>query len=301
MKQKILITGGSGLLGSTLARVAQKNFHVFATYHQHPLNIPGCQFVPLDMTNPARVASTVETINPEIVFHTAALAKVDYCETHSLEAWAANVEGTDNIARAAETTRAKLVYISTDSVFNGEKGMYVEDDLTHPLNVYASTKLEGEKKVSRYAPAAVIVRTAFYGWNIHAGTSFGEWIVTSLREGKTLNMFTDAIFSPILADNLAEVLLELGTSDATGLFHVGGPEKCSKYDFGQEVAAMFGFRRELVQPSTLAEASLTARRAKDLSLDSAKVRRTIQTPILGVREGISRFKELGDVLYSCTK
>lgn len=301
MKQKILITGGSGLLGSTMARVAQKGFHTFATYHQHPLNIPGCQCVPLDITNFERVASTMETINPEIVFHTAALAKVDYCETHSIEAWATNVEGTDNLARATERTGAKLVYISTDSVFNGEKGKYVEEDVTHPLNVYASTKLEGEKKVIHYAPRSIVVRTAFYGWSRHGGSGFAESTVTALREGKTLNMLTDVFFSPILTDNLAEILLELGTSDSTGIFHLGAPEKCSQYQFGLELASKFGFRRELVQPATLAESRLTGRRAKDLSLDSSKVRGSIVTPILGVRDGISRFKELGDTIYSCTR
>ncbi len=288
-------------MGSTLARIAQKEFHTFATYHHHALSISGCQCLPLDVTNSERVTSTMETINPEIVFHAAELSNVDYCETHSLEAWAANVEGTDNIARAAKRTGAKLIYISTDSVFNGEKGTYREEDLTHPLNVYASTKLEGEKKVMHYAPGSIVVRTAYYGWNLHAGSSSAESIVLSLRQGKALTMFTDTVSSPVLADNLAEVLLEVGTSHSTGIFHIGAPDKCSQYQFGLELACQFGFRSELIHPSNLAESKLMGRRGKDLSLDSSKVRGATKTPILGLRDGIARFKELGDALYSCTR
>ncbi len=290
--KRILITGGSGLLGSNAARIAADGFEVYATYNSNPSQIAGCQFVHLDIRDKQQVLSVLEEVKPDLVIHTAGLVNVDYCDEHEGEAWAINVEGTENVALASKQVGAKLVYISTDSVFDGKKGMYTEEDVPCPLTVYAKTKVEGERRVQRWLPDSIIVRTVFYGWSLHTKKSLAEWVVDGLREGKKLKMWTDALFTPILANNLAEVLIAMCRQNLNGIYHVAGKERCSKYAFGREVARAFGLDGNLIEPSSIAEAGLRAPRPKDPSLNIAKVSAAIDTKLLGVKEGIAWFKEL---------
>ncbi len=296
MKEKLLITGGSGLLGSNIAKMSTKHFKVIATYNSCLSQIPGTEFVPLDIRDKQQVFFTFRKTLPNLVVHTAALANVDYCEAHPEEAWTVNVEGTENVALASKEVGAILIYISTDSVFDGEKGMYVEEDTVNPLNTYAKTKLKGEEIVQHWLPDSIIVRTAFYGWSLHHKLSLAEWVVDGLREERTLNMFTDTFFSPIFVSNLAEVLIEMYNNNLSGIYHVAGSERCCKYIFGKEIAQVFGFNSKYIKPSSLAEAGLKAHRPGDISLNICKISGAINTKLLNVKEGIIWFKNVENSL-----
>ncbi len=291
MKDKLLITGGSGFLGSTIARIAADDFRVYATYNSHPYQISDCKLVPLDIRNKSRVFSVFNEINARLVIHTAALANVDYCEVHAEEAWQTNVVGTENVALAAREIGAKLLYISTDSVFDGKKGMYDEEDIPRPVNIYGKTKLEGESRVQHCLPDSSIIRTAFYGWGPSAAPSLANWVVNGLRKGENLKMFTDVFFSPIYVNNLVEVMVEMYRKGLSGTHHVGGKERCSKYAFGLEIARAFGLSEALISPASICEVPFKAPRPADLSLNIAKVSRLVNTKLLGVREGITWFKD----------
>ena len=189
--------------------------------------------VPLDIRDKQEVMSVISGIKPAVVIHTAAVVNVDYCEEHPEEAWDTNVNGTENVALAAKEAGARLIYISTDSVFDGEKGMYVETDTPHPVNTYGRSKLEGEGKVQQWMPDALIVRTAFYGWSPNQSNrpSLSEWVVTNLRQGKILNMFTDVFFSPIFTSNLSAVITELYDKDVSGHIPCWGTGKMQQICF----------------------------------------------------------------------
>jgi dTDP-4-dehydrorhamnose reductase len=291
-KKRALITGGSGLLGSNIVRAIAKDFQVFATYNSNYSLIPGCNFCPLDIRDNNNVFSVFQDINPHLVVHAAALAKVDYCEDHQEEAWAINVEGTENIAKASRDVRAKLVYISTDSIFDGKKGMYSEEDTPSPVNVYARTKLEGEKRVQRMNPDNIIIRTAFYGWSLHNKTSLAEWVVTSLRDRKTINMFNDVFFSPIFTGDLIEIIVKMYHKEIRGVYHVGGRERCSKYAFGLQIAESFGLNVDNIHSSSIASVGLRTPRPRDISLNIAKISRDLDAKMPSVKEGVEHFRSL---------
>jgi len=291
-KERLLITGGSGLLGSNIARMSAKSFEVFASYNSHPNQISECRFLPLDIRDKQQVISVFEEIKPDLVIHTAAMIDVDYCEDHAKEARTTNVEGTENVTLASKVVGAKMIYISTDSVFDGKKGMYVEEDVPHPVNIYARTKLEGEERAQYRLPDSLIVRTAFYGWSPSDSirTSLAEWVVSGLREGRTLKMFTDVFFSPIFVGNLVEAMIEIYHSNLSGICHVAGSERCSKYSFGLEIAQAFGLDKSLIQPCSMDEVSLRAPRPRDISLNISKISGVTTTRLLDVKEGIAWFK-----------
>lgn len=288
MRKRLLIIGGSGFLGSNIARITSSDFEVYATYNSNPLQIRGCKFVPLDIRDKNQVSSVFKEIKPDVVIHTAALTLVDYCEEHAGEAWMINVVGTENVALAMKEIGGKLIYISTDAVFNGEKGMYSEEDNPNPLNVYAKTKLEGEKIVQHWLLGSLIIRTAFYGWSLR--NKLAGWVVANLRRGVSLSLFTDIFFSPIFVGNLVEVMIEMYHQNLGGVYHVVGSERCSKYDFGLAIAQVFGLDKGYIQPSSVYEVGLVAPRAKDLSLDVTKISRLINTRLLNVEQGIIRFR-----------
>lgn len=247
----------------------------------------------LDIREKKEVISVISEIKPSVVIHTAAIVNVDYCQEHPQEAWETNAAGAENVALAAQEAGARLIYISTDSVFDGSKGMYTETDAPHPVNTYGRTKLEGEDKVRQHLPDALIVRTAFYGWSLNPKNrpSLAEWVVNGLRRGEILNMFTDVFFSPIFTSNLSAVITELCDRDISGLYHVGGRERCSKFAFGQAIATAFGLDKSLIRPCSIADTNLKAPRPKDISLDVTKVTGVIKNHLLDVKEGITGFRE----------
>jgi len=301
MRGRLLVTGSSGLLGSNIARMTAEDFEVYAADNSRTSQTPGCKFVSLDIRDKQQVLGTFAKIKPDLVIHTAALIDVDYLEDHPEEAQATNVEGTENVALAAKEVGTKLLYISTDSVFDGEKGMYSEEDVPHPLNIYGKTKLEGERRVQNWLTDSIIVRTAFYGWSLHGRPSLASWVVSRLREGETLRMFTDVFFSPILVNNLVEVMIEIYHKNLSGIYHVAGSERCSKYNFGLAIAQAFGLDKGFIQPSSIAEAGLRAPRPKDISLDITKVVTATNARLLNVEQGITLFRDLEPSLQRETR
>jgi dTDP-4-dehydrorhamnose reductase len=289
---KILITGASGLLGSNLTMLGSRKHTIWATYHSHPVAIPGCELIPLDLTDAEAVWKSVDRIQPEAVVHTAALANVDYCETHPEEAWEVNVAATETLAQAIAGLDCKLVYISTDYVFDGVVGMYTEDDEPNPLNHYAYTKLKGEEVVAGCTTDHLIIRTSIYGWNIQDKFSFAEWILDRLARGQRVPIVSDQYFTPILVNHLARAIFDMLESGAGGLYHVAGVERCSKLSFARTIARVFGCDPQFLDPVTTASLALKAARPLDPSLDVSKARTGLHMRLPDVEEGIVEMKAL---------
>jgi dTDP-4-dehydrorhamnose reductase len=292
-----LITGGSGLLGSNLAMMASSRAAVWTTYCEHPLPIAGCDSIALDLRDPAQVAAAVRRVGPQLIIHTAALTDVDYCQQHLEEAWAINAEGAAAVAAAAGEVGARLVYISTDAVFKGDRGGYREQDTAHPVNHYAASKLAGEVRVRSQLPGALVVRTTIYGWNARDKHSLAEWIRDGLMRGQALPLFSDVFFTPILVNDLADALFDLIELRATGVYHVAGSQRCSKHAFGLALAEVFGCNPSPIRAASIAESELGAPRPRDPSLCVDKAQAALGRPLPDVRQGLARFKALWDSGY----
>jgi len=297
MTYKVLITGGSGLLGSNLVKLMEDKFEVHTIVHEHPMKFKTCQVHNLDITQGNNLLKTIKKISPQCIIHTAALTNVDYCETHRDKTWKINVRGTRNVAAAADKTNSKIIYISTDSVFDGKKGMYTEEDPPNPLNYYALTKLEGEKIVLKTVAPYVIIRTNIYGWNAQKKLSIAEWMLNTLLEKKKITLFSDVFFTPILVNNLSDVITKILEKDICGLFHVAGSERCSKFQFGLVLAEVFDLDKNLIEPIPVSDKNLVAERPKDPSLSVEKIKREVKIRLLNVREGLENFKNLYDSGY----
>ena len=301
MAIKYFITGGSGLLGSSLvySLIKRQGFRVFASYREHPVVIRGVYFVPLDITNGLSVAQAFREIIPDVVIHTAALTNVDYCENNRQQATEVNVKGTINVAEACARIRAKMVYISTDFVFDGRKGYYLEKDEPNPINYYGHTKLNGEGVTRELVKDFLILRTTFYGWNIQKKISFIEWIIYSLQKRKPVDVFTDRFSSLMLANDCAESILKLIHANAIGLYHVASSERISSFDFANSIAEIFHLDAGLISPMIVQNVITTqkAGRPKDVSLNVTKTEQTLGIKLPTIKEGLVRMRRLKEEGY----
>lgn len=286
--KKILVIGASGLLGSKIMALAGKNQKVIPTHHTLSL-FPNS--VKLDVTYKSETFQIIREIKPDVVIHTAAETNVDKCEIEKELAWNTNVEGTVNVADVCTKMNAKAVYISTDYVFDGQKGLYTEDDKPNPVNYYGFTKLNGEEFIRKLCRDYVIARTSvLYGWH-PSKVNFATWIIESLRHGKTVNVVYDHYNSPTLADNMAQVLLEIVDMDLKGIYHIAGSQRISRYEFAVKIARNFGLDSNFIRPIKMEELKAwKARRPPDSSLCVDKVSKSLETKLLDIDRSLRLMK-----------
>ena len=295
--KKILITGTSGLLGSNLVMSLKDRYDVIGTDINNSIKFPDIEYKTMDICVSDSVKEIIFSVKPHVIIHCAAETRVDYCEDNPDAAFLVNVRGTEIIAGACREIGSKIVYISTDSVFDGFKGFYNESDKTAPLNVYAKSKLSGEQVVAKQAGYFLILRTNIYGWNAQAKTSLAEWILDSVSNGKRIPGFEDIIFAPLLVNDLALLIDKMIGRGLGGLYHVNAANKCSKLEFAKMICKLFSKDEALVYAGKSDEINFKARRPKDTSLDISKIKQDLGENMPGVLDGLTHFRQLWENGY----
>ena len=263
---KIFITGGSGLFGSKLAEIAMsKGYEVFSGYRN---NIPPHgEPVRYDLLDYGSIERVIEDIRPDAIVHSAALTNVDRCEEEPTLAFRMNSLATKKISEMAKKYGIYMLYISTDYVFDGRRGYYKETDEINPINVYGFTKYVGELWVDAVGRTSVI-----YGAKPASGkVNFALWLINKLGSGEEVRIIDDQYITPTLNTNLAKMSLEMVEREIKGVYHLAGETRVSRYDFTVKLAEVFGFDKELIKRSKMAEMNWKAERPKDSSLNTEKV------------------------------
>jgi dTDP-4-dehydrorhamnose reductase len=280
---RVIIVGGSGLLGSELARQSVAVDQVVAaTYLTRPGEVAGVDWLPLDVRDRAAVVDLIGAFRPDVVVNAA------YRQTD----WATTAEGAAHVALAVSMTGGRLVHVSSDAVFSGNATTYAEDCDPDPVSPYGAAKAAAEVAVKVITPAAVIARTSLI---VGDGGSPYEALVHSLAAGPGRGtLFTDDVRCPVHVSDLAAALLELASSDRAGIHHVAGADAVSRHELGCLIA-----RRDGLDPARLP----AGRRADtdlpgpiDVRLDCAMTQRRLRTRLRGAREFLllSAFSELVD-------
>jgi len=286
---RILITGSSGLLGLNLALDAMSSHKVIGADRDKLASVP-FELINADLLAPDAVWRVLVESKPEAVIHCAALANVDACETNPELAYQMNADLPVRLADACARQKVRLIHISTDAVFDGQKdGVYLESDPPNPQGVYAQTKLEGERTVLRVNPMAVVARVNFYGWSLSGKRSLSEFFVNNLASGKSVNGFTDVIFCPMWVNHLGRLLIAMLEQGLHGLYHVVGPQALSKYQFGIEIARKFGLKESLISPQSVDKSGLTARRSHNLRLSTNKLSTDLNLTLPTFSTGLDEF------------
>lgn len=273
---RVLVTGGTGLLGWWVARkLRERGYKVYATYHVlEPSELEDVEWVMMDLSDPGSVREALELARPDAVVHSAAYTDVDGCERDRERAYRVNYLGTRALAWVARRLGTHVVYVSTDYVFDGERGMYREEDTPAPVNYYGFTKLLGEVAVKSILEGmGCIVRVSgLYGCSPTGKRNFGIGALEALLDGREVRAFHDQYLSPTYVPRLAESIAMLVERGMTGVIHVAG-ERLSRYQFALLLAEELGADRGLVKPVPMSSVRLVARRPRDSSLDTTRAAR----------------------------
>ena len=262
--KRILVTGAKGMLGRDLMDILHSSFS--------PDEVIGWDIEEIDIRKEDDTVAKIETLRPKVVIHLAAYTDVDGCESDQKRAFAVNAEGTRHVALAASKCRAKMIYLSTDYVFDGEKREpYLESDVPRPLNVYGHSKLKGEQYVQEGGKDFLIVRTQWlYG---PFGKNFVDSILRQAGEKKTLFIVNDQTGSPTYTVDLAKAISVLIQLDVRGIFHVANSDLCTWYTFGQAILNFSGVSQVKVIPISTKELGRPAARPSYSVLDCQKLKK----------------------------
>lgn len=276
---KVLVTGAGGQLGQSLDL---KNVDVILTSRSMSDSID----IELDITDLLQVKDSISEHDPDIILHLAAMTHVDNCEVEPEKANEINVKGTENLIRSFD---GKIIFLSTDYVFNGEEGPYSENDTEDPINVYGSTKREAENVIKSSSKDWLILRTNVV-WNIGGSykASFADWLVNELSNEQTVSIVTDQWNNPTQTDDLGRVINEIIQQDAQGLYHYGSSNVLNRYDFARLIANVYELDESLITPISTETLNQPAARPLKSGLKTGKIQRDLGITPSDLRDDIER-------------
>jgi len=280
-----LVIGGSGQVGGFLREeMRARGASCAGTYHRYP--VAGLR--PLDVGDGAAVRAVIREVAPAVVFLPASLTHVDRCQEHPAEGFRVNVAGAAAVCRAAAEVGARVVYFSSDYVFNGAAGPYHELSVPDPISVYGWQKLQAEHYALACTERVLIVRTTgVYGWEPQ-GKNFVARLVATLESGGTMQVPEDQVGTPAYGPDVARAVMDLVERDAAGVLHVAGSERASRYAFAVAAAEAFGLDPALLLPVPTAELGQPAPRPLEGGLDAARAERILGRHFTGYTEGLER-------------
>jgi len=278
---RILVTGASGLLGANVALEAAAQGHtVFGVGNRSPLNTQDFNVLTTNLLDAGELDRVLEQAQPDWVINCAALANLEDCEKYPVLARRINSEFPGILAErcrkgGARWKPVRLLHVSTDAVFDGQKRNeetpYTETDEPNPLNVYAQSKLDGERAVVNAYPNALIARVNLFGFSPSGRRSLAEFFLYNLMEGRPVKGFTDVFFCPMLVNDIAHIFFKMLARGLSGLYHVFSTECLSKYNFGVRIANQFGLDAGWIAPVSVEVGGLAAARSPNLRMDVNKL------------------------------
>jgi len=255
--KKILVTGGSGLLGQYLNLALSKKYNIRTIFNNNSGNCKEFPNSKIDIRNLKVLSNLFEELLPEIVIHTAAITNpVPKTMQSTKEYFDTNVTATNSIAMLCNKYKANLIYISTDLVYAGYRGSFLKEDAKLiPATLYAETKLVGESKIKESTDNYLILRTALlYGFGLNHSTCHFQEMYNNIRNGRQVKLFTDQFRTPISLKDTANIITELTSMDLKGeIINLGGTDRVSRYEIGELLCSVAGFDKNLLQKITMNE------------------------------------------------
>lgn len=286
-RERLLITGGSGLLALNWAAFSSHRSDVTLALHNRRVDVSFATSVFVDLEDTAALSALIAECKVEVLINCAAMASVEACEANPRAARAVNTSLPSMLALACRQAGVSFVHISTDHLSSGLTPFGREADPVEPQNEYAKTKAAGEQAVLKANPDAIVVRTNFFGWGTEYRQSFSDWILLSLANGEDIDLFEDAFFSPIYMRHLVEIVHSLLKEKKRGLINCCGRDRLSKYEFGLSLANAMGHNKDSINPAMLSDRTDLLTRPFDMSLSSGKVTELLGSEVPTTLDGIA--------------
>tara|TARA_B100001765_G_scaffold155927_1_gene100788 strand:- start:97 stop:990 length:894 start_codon:yes stop_codon:yes gene_type:complete len=283
---KVLIIGGNSLVGSTLSNYVKDTFDLYHTYHN--TTISSKNSIQIDLVKePQKILDLINKIKPSLVIHTVAYPNIDFCEKNKDAAHFLHVTITEKIAKICASIGTKILYFSTDAVFDGKQdGKYIESDLTNPLSYYGKTKLAAEKVLIEASRNNVVFRTTvIYGQ--YSKSRFTNWVLNNLKQNKPVPAFTDQFNTPTLVDDLCKAILHIPDLDLSGIYHAAGKTCLSRYDFALKLARKFNYNEKLIVPTISSTVNQVAPRPRNGCLDATRLEKALGFEFSDIDKGLN--------------
>ena len=245
----------------------------------------------LDITNENKLYETIKNIKPEVVINTAAFTNVDLCEKERDIAYNINALGARYVGNVCKKLDIPLYHISTDYIFDGKKGNYSEYDMANPINHYGYTKYMGEKHLLdlNYNKLSIVRISVPYGFS-PIKNNFFTWVLNSLEENKEINIITDQWNTPTYLGELSSLLENMIDNNLFGIYHLGGGEKVSRYDFAIKIAKIFNLDENLINPVKSSSLNWVAKRPTDTSLNCNKLENNLNIKLKSLNDCLNELK-----------
>lgn len=292
--EKLLITGVNGLLGQKLLAQASSKYSIIGIdLHNEPVNEKiNFNYVKLDLTDRNAVKDIILSEYPHYLINTAAMTNVDACETEKEKCWKINVEALNNIVYATRKIGTKIVHLSTDYVFDGSDGPYDEEASPSPLGYYGKSKLASENILHASDLDYAIVRTMIlYGEAENVRPNFVTWLVSALKQGKSVTIVNDQFGNPTLADDLANAILKIIQLQQWNLYHVSGSELIDRYQFALKIADIYKLNKNLISQITTPELKQAAPRPLKSGFIIDKAENDLEIQMSNVEEGLKKVRK----------
>jgi dTDP-4-dehydrorhamnose reductase len=287
MKVRVLITGATGMLGKDITDelAVDQGYEVVGLVRKRSDLPAGVRSMRCDLCDLDGLRSVLRDVEPDIVIHCAGIVNVDLCEKDRQTAEAVHVDATRVMADRGCT----FVYISSDSVFDGRRGKYGEEDPVNPLNHYARSKRRGEVAGLEVNPRTCVLRTNIYGFHRPRGSSLAEWALDKLRAQQPIDGFDDVYFNPLYTKQVARLVRgNFMQGDHPGIWNLACDKTLSKYEFLVLLASAFSLPATMVQATSVESARFEAPRPKNTTLRTDKVRKLIGA-VPSFQEGLAEF------------
>lgn len=297
MTRKLMVTGYGGFVAGSVVWQAERSgaWDVYAlSLIEKPEERERFHCIQFDLCDAALLEEEFKRVRPDAVVHTAALADIDFCQNNQADAERVNVEATRDLARLCAESGVKMILCSTDTVFDGEKGMYTEEDAPRAVNFYADTKIRAEGIVRETVPNGVVTRLSLVmGLPVlGAGNSFLAKTFEAWKRSETTKFPENEIRTPMDVITIGRAFLEIAAGDFTGTLHLGGSTRINRYEMACQIAERLGYSRELVLATDSNAMPGRAPRPNDASLDNAKARRVLKTPMQTLMSGLDLVLEM---------
>lgn len=291
LSHKIIFTGITGLLGGYFLRNSINGYEIIGVGNSN-IQKTAKNSYKLDITNKSETSNFIKKINPGIIIHAASIGNVDYCEKHSKEAYRVNVEGTQHIINAARRVDAKIIFLSSNAIYDGLNPPYHEKSKTNPIDIYGKTKVEGEKLIMKSRLKYVILRLiTMYGWPQTGGRGNpATWIIENLKKGQRINVVNDIYNNHLWAGQAADVLWKIIRENMTGVYNIAGADCISRYDLALKVAKVFKLVSSLINPVSSDFFQNIAKRPKNTCFNTAKMEKELGIKPLTVGNGLRLMK-----------
>lgn len=291
-----LLVGATGILGSNLLVMSSKAEWI-PTYWKNTLYHPNA--LPLNLADYNKVVEVVEAVRPEVIVHTAGITKPDACERNPEFSYQVNVEGSFRLIAAAKKYGIRLIFMSSDLVFDGQQDRpYTEADAVNPQVVYGKHKVMVEERCQRELNNYLVIRTGvMYGWTPNFLSSIAEWVLQRLSQGKRVDMFTDQYRNMAFVGDMVNFIDTMLSSSVTGIVHVASPNCVSKATFAYELAYVFDYDLALIGKTSSDNFQRRASVPKKIALDVSKMAKLLNTRFPNLHTSLTAMRHQLDVDY----